>query len=203
MLAVLTTGFLVWALNVWRFETLTEYRWEDASESWTHRIGLPVNTDYPFACADGSLGRSDHTIRFLNRPERGGAPLRLVIEDGARDDRIVYKGDFRETIVLKGIQYCDRDAEGGTVRTYEQAVDPESGLHFANLHFIIFDPATGTLVRAFAEAPSPVYSAAVATVELYPFVREDVLGRYALRIDTPFHPLPDWYKNPRLYSDLR
>lgn len=198
---ILIVGFIGSAFYIWRFEIMRDFRWEAASEIWKSRINAPVNTDYPFECAGGTLGRSDHVIRFANKPTRGASPLKLIIEDAVRRDRVVYNGEFADAITLSGIQYCEKPFENRMIRTYEQALDPEAQIFFGSFHFIIFDPETQMMHRAFAEAPGPIYSASEATVELYPFVREDVMGRYAVRIDTPIHPLPDWYQNPRLYSD--
>jgi hypothetical protein len=147
------------------------------------------------------MGRTDHKVRFLNMPTHDGNPLTLIIEDGARNDRVIYKGEFLESIILRDIQYCEKSIQGATVRSYEETIDPEAQMSFGSFQFIIFDPKARVIHRVFGEAPGPIYSASEATVELYPFVREDVLGRYAVRIDTPLHQLPEWYQNPRLYSD--
>jgi len=201
LLIALLIGVSAWGFYIWRFDVMRDFRWEIASPSWVSRINAPINTDYPFDCSDGQLGRSTHKIHFANMPSHEGNPLLLVIEDAARADRVVYKGAFAQTIELGGIQFCDRTVNGQLFRSYEQAFDAQAQMHFGSFHFIIYDPKAGMLNRAFAEAPSPLYSASEATIELYPFVRQDVQGRYATRIDTPLHTLPEWYQNPRLYSD--
>lgn len=177
---------------------MQNFNWRDL-KGWEHRISPEVNTSYPADCINGRLGRSKHTINFLNMPSYKDHQLMLVVEDQARGSWPIYKGPFDPTITLDGIEYCEKKINGQWVRSY-------SGQHHVDdvwggvLMFLIVDLESQHILPISSEGDM-IYSAEEATVEMYPFVREGFFGHMAVRLDKPLIELPNWYINPRLYLD--
>ena len=181
----------------WRRSVMADYIWQDIG-SWDRVLQQPVDTSYPFDCTGGQLGTSDHALTFLNLPESGN-PLQLVITDNARGGQVQLHAPLADEVQLTGIEYCEKMQDGQALRSY--TADFHADDIWGDRHgFLIYDPKDGKIVTFGAEA-SALYSGHAVTIELYPFVRDEVFGRYAVQIAVPALPLPPDFANPSLLGN--